>query len=343
MSIQLSKKPPKPLPIASSKIEQEQKLDQFYKDHPEKVRPLKLKHEFIPALEYCDWIPSSTKKERLTKAKVQECYPYCCFNHLIGLPTIKYMDEYGNLQGESRPVPLWRYEQNMIQRYEATHYYAQNKCRGAGTSEIITVRHMLYKYATTRMIDRKCLIIAGTNEQAAVVIMHRIKMLADKIPFIYRIPPRSDYPTELFFQKGIIMALAANPDIVRSYENVGDVIYEESAFWKLINDEPVLIAGEPHVIKSSAHIGILSTPKGQAGFFWTKCFDPEIKSKYDLHTLNWTEVVDVKIPIISVEKVLELKEKDLATYEQEMNNQFLLSESRAFGDFTEEDYEPVEI
>jgi len=227
----------------------------------------------------------------------------------------------------------------MVEQYEATHYYAQNKCRGAGASEIITIRHMLYKYIITRTLDRKCLLIAGTNEQAATVIMHRMKQLSDRIPFVYRVKPRSDFPTELFFKYGMVLALAANPDIVRSYENVGDVIYEESAFWKLINDEPVLMAGEPHVIKSSAHIGVLSTPKGQRGFFWTRIFDPDIETKYTKHIINWREVVDVPIPIISVEEIKKMQIEDPVTYEQEMDNKFLLSEERGFGDFAEEDFE----
>ena len=339
MSTKLSSKPQKPLQILSSKKEAEEKIEQFYLDHPEKVRPLKLKHEIIPALEYCEWLPESTDAERIMKVKVQETFPYCCFNHLVGLPTIKYQDEFGNIVGESSPVPLWPYEKEMVERYEATHYYAQNKCRGAGASEILTIRHMAYKYSITKIMDRKCLLVAGTNEQAAAVIMHRIKMLLDKIPFVYKVRPKTDFPTEIFLRYGMILALAANPDVVRSFENVGDVIYEESAFWKLLNDEPVLTAGEPHVVKSSAHIGVLSTPKGQRGFFWTKIFDPDIETKYDKHVINWREVVDVPIPIISVEKIKELQETDPATYEQELNNQFLLSEQKAFGDWKRENYE----
>jgi len=35
--------------------------------------------------------------------------------------------------------------------------------------------------------------------------------------------------------------------------------------------------------------------------------------------------------------------EDPVTYEQEMDNQFLLSEERGFGDFAEEDYEAETI
>jgi len=300
-------------------------------------------HQFVPGLFYCGWLPNQTDEQIQLKKEVQLCNPYCCFNHLVGLPTIKYEDEHGTVIGESQPVPLWSYEKEMIERYENTHYYAQNKCRGAGATEILTVRHMAYKYITTTIKDRKCLLIAGTNQDAAKVIMHRIKDLCDKIPFVYRTAPKSETPTEIFFRNGMVIAIPANPDDIRSYENVGDVILEESAFWKLNDDTPVLLAAEPHVVKSSAHIGVLSTPNGRRGFFWTKIFNPEIKTRYDRHVVNWREVIDVPIPVISKEQVLSTKEEDLDTYEQEFDNQFVVSTNRAFGDFAVADFEPEEF
>ena len=141
----------------------------------------------------------------------------------------------------------------------------------------------------------------------------------------------------------MILSIPANPDDIRSYENVGDVILEESAFWKLIDDSPVLLAAEPHVAKSSAHIGVISTPNGRSGFFWNKIFDPESESKYDRHVLNWRKVVDVPIPVISKEEILLTKQGDPSTYDQEFDNQFIISENRAFGDFDEADFMPIDF
>jgi len=303
-----------------------------------------LLHKFVPALFFCGWLPNQTQEQIEMKKSVQSCYPYCCFNHLVGLPTIKYTDKFGTQVGESQGTPLWDYERDMIKFIEESYYYGQNKCRGAGASEIITVRYMLYKYATTSIQDRKCLLVAGTNIDAACVLMHRIKQLADKIPFIYRFGiPKSDFPTEFYFKCGMILALAANPHVVRSYENVGHVILEESAFWKLLDDTPVLTAAEPHVIKSSAHIVVLSTPNGQRGFFWNKIFNPEVDTKYTKHVLNWREVVDVPVPVVNEKEILRLKEIDPAAYDQEFDNKFLLSGYQAFGPFKEEDFEPEEF
>ena len=299
----------------------------------------KTTHRFIPALFYCGWLENQTEQQTQLKQQIQSCHPYCCFNHLVGLPTIKYEDEFGNVIDQSQPVPLWPYEKQMITRYDKTNYYAQNKCRGAGATELITVRYMAYKYITTPIKDRKCLIVAGTNLDAAKVIMHRIKEICDKIPFVYKVAPKSSNPAELYFKNGVIMAIPANPDDIRSYENVGDIILEESAFWNLNDDTPVLLAAEPHVIKSSAHIAVLSTPNGRHGFFWNKIFDPEVNSRYDKHVINWRQVVDVPIPIISKDEILRIKQDDLGTYEQEFDNQFTLSENRAFGEFAVGDFE----
>jgi len=303
----------------------------------------KLQHQFIPALFYCGWLPNKTRKDKKTSKDVESCFPYCCFNHLVGLPTIKYEDESGFVISESKPVPLYKYEQQIIANYESHNYYALNKCRGAGASELLTIRWMLYKYCTTRIKNRLCMIVGGINAKEAVEYLTRMKVLADKINFMYRVPPKSDTPNVIYLKNGVIKAIPANPQAVRSYQNVGDILLEESAFWSLVDDSPILKSAEPHVVKSSAHIGAISTPNGQSGFFWSRIFNPEVKSKYFKHVLNWREVVKNVPSVISEVEVHRLQEEDPSTYEQELNNQFLLSENRAFGDFDVEDFPVIDF
>ena len=299
-------------------------------------------NKYVPALFYCGWLSEQTEELIKIKKDVESCYPYCCFNHLVGLPTIKYEDD-NNVIVESQPISLWVYEKDVIDKYEATKFFAINKCRGAGISEILTIRYMLYKYTTTRIFNRKCLVVGGIRLAESLEYLARMKELADKIPFVYRILPKSESPSALVFKFGVILACPSNPNVVRSYQNIGDVLLEESAFWNLIDDEPVLKAAEPHVAKSSAHIGVISTPNGQRGFFWTKIFNPQIKTRYYKHVLNWRQVIDVPIPVISKKEVLRTKEEDLDTYEQEFDNQFLISANRAFGDFAVADFESEEF
>lgn len=327
-------------PIQKVKIQEAQKQIRWYEAHPEKRRPLKLPHQFIPGLFFCEWLPRETVEEQYIQQKVYECYPFCCFNHLIGLPTIKYEDENGLPQGESEPIPLWYYEKNILEKYESNNFYALNKCRGAGASELF-IRYFLFKALTTPLQDRKFLIIAGINQDSAQALMYRMKVLADLLPFMYRYVPHSDSPAVMIFKRGMVLALPAKASALRLLENVGDILIDESAFWNLIDDEVVLTAAEPHVFKSNAHVAAVSTPNGQRGFFWTRIFNPDVNTKYEKHVLNWREVIDVKIPIIDKKAVLKMQTEDPVTYEQELNNQFLLSSEAVFGKFDlEKDYEP---
>ena len=339
----------------------------------------------LPTNFYCDWLDEITLVNgiEIRKKDVKKLYPNCCFNHRVGLPTIKFEDETA-----SEPGPLFGYQKRILEKYHSSNYYAQNKCRGAGTSELITVRYNAFKYMNTTVFGRKCLIVAGVNEDQSKAFMYRIKQLCDKIPECYMFEPKTDSPTEIYFkQGGSIWALPANANAVRSFENVGDIIYEEAAFWKNVDDMPVLKAGEPQVITSKAHVNIFSTPNGMMRFFWEKIFDPEAiqPTKYLKHTLNWREVIgipepnpeavsdlnledrepirklyihkfendrkykewflnffpgtsineilDVKNPIIDIKEIINLYKTDKATYDQEFDNQFTLSENRAFGDF----------
>lgn len=302
---------------------------------------------------------------------------------MVGLPTKKFEDD-----TDSGPTPLFSYQKRILNKYRESHYYAQNKCRGAGTSELLTVRWNAFKMMTAKSIGRKSLVIAGVNLDQAKIFMNRIKTLCDKIPKCYLFEPRSEFPTQIFFkQGGSIWALPASVNAVRSLENVEDVFYEEFAFWKLVDDKPVLKAGEPHVIKSKAHVNLISTPAGKMRFFWENVFDPECSppTKYNKHVLNWREVVgvpepnpevltdmdfsnkpeldkayikrydtdleykqwfdsffpgrtiqditSVSSPIIDIKEIVNLYNTDRANYEQEFDNQFILSENRAFGEF----------
>lgn len=354
----------------------------------------------LPSVFYCGWLPEGNANERKLKAdtikKCQSKEHNGCWNHWVGLPTLKFDDE-----SESQGVELYNYEQRFLMTSLSTNYYALNKCRGYGASEIKTVRWNSFKYANMTKLGRKALIIAGINEDLARVFMHRIKELCDRHPEIYLFQPKSDYPSEIFYkQGGSIWTLPARKDSIRSLENVGDVDYEESSFWNLNDDKPVLKAGEPHVAKSQAHINNISTPNGRRGYMWESIFDPELgvnkpPTKYTRQVGNWREVVGIPEPnpeilkdidvhqrddinkfyinkyekdaayrqwfhnffpgreiksILAVDKpILDIKEiynvymTDRATYDQEFDNQFIISENRAFGDFVHENFEPEEF
>ena len=251
---------------------------------------------YVPALEYCRALPARTKKEFMLKQEVMSCYPDCCFNHRIGMPRLTYEDETRGVYWESDPIEFSEYATEVIIEYENGNFYAILKCRGAGISEVLTVRHMLYKYAVANTTkERKCLICGSISLTISKNFTHRIKVLLDRVPFLYQfgMKPNTDFPKEIFCRSGgQIIAVPAEEDAFRSYDKVGDVILEESTAWEKEDDVGVVMAAEPHVFKSGAKIGNVFTPKGKRGYVWTKIFndDPEFKTKYKKHILNWRRV-----------------------------------------------------
>ena len=353
-----------------------------------------------PQVFYCEWLPVSTPEQRKYK---QDIINKCsktkdgCFNHWVGLPTLKFEN-----QAESEGMPLNRYEQRMLQNYKESNYYALNKCRGAGASEIKTVRWDAFYYSIlNKTPGRKGLTMAGLNQETATKFLHRIKQLCDTHPEVYLFPPKTDFPNKIFFaQGGSIWAMPAVPNSVRSLENVGDVNIEEAAFWVKVDDGPVLQAVEPHVVKSRARISNITTPNGKSGYFWQRIFDPECNppTKYFKHTLNWREVVgipepdpevlsdfdgndpnsrdqikkvylhkynndkqykrwfldffgqrdineilDVVAPILDIKEIVKMYHSDRTEYDQELDNQFITTQNKAFGDFIEKDFQPIDF
>lgn len=299
-----------------------------------KLENVQLPHNFFVALEYCGWLPENTLEERKIKEQVQSCRPFCCFNHQIGLPRKQIITESGETL-ETDPIEFYDYQKRIIENYESNRYYAQNKIRGSGTTEVLTVRHMLYKYCVTNTIQlRKCLIVGGQSRSIAVQILRRmLHTIGDYAKLAFTEKPNVLNPTKLFCRTGgMILALASHPDAPRSLDNVGDEILEEASAWDLVDDEPVLKAFEPLVVKSSGRIGVVGTPKGQRGFFWEKIFNPEIETKYFKHVITFEEVTNVPVPIIDIEEAERLRVTDPDLFAQEFGNQFIIPSRAVFGD-----------
>lgn len=294
-----------------------------------------LEHKYFVGLEYCGWLPEGTAEEKKVKRQVQSCRPYCCFNHQVGMPRRVYKDPETNEDILGEETELYEYQRRIIEQYESSRYYAQNKVRGSGTTELLAVRHMAYKYAVRNRIDgRKYYLAAGTDQSAAIKIFKRIiRLLKPYSNIAYKKIPKVANPKFIEFAGGgEAYAMASTPNAPRGEENVGDVLLDESAFWDLVDDEPVLKAYEPFVAKSGAHMGVFSTPNGQRGFFWTKIFDPETKTKYTLHTVTFKEVSEVPIPIIDIEEAKRLQGDDPDLFAQEFNNKFIIPSGSVFGD-----------
>lgn len=255
----------------------------------------------LPEVFYCHWMPEFT--DELIKAKIEqmEKYPKCCFNHLVGLPTVKFDDE-GHT---SEPIPLMGFNKRMLDNYLANPKYSQNKCRGSGSSEVISVRYMIFKYGFMNLIPHhKCVIIPGTSSKLSDEFSIRIKELCDKIPEIMEFIPDSPKPKEFNFKStGRIVLSSASANAIRGFDNVGDVILEEVAHWNLEDDTPVYSACQFVHQKTKCHILHVTTPFGRRGFYFDKVWSEDAQSTFFTDLINWREIAG--LPVERVEDLYE--------------------------------------
>ncbi len=263
----------------------------------------------IPKRFYCHWnLPGDIiQYDEKGKEIIDDKKGQCCFNHRIGLPERKWETDLSRV--EVIPVELTHFNRRMMKNYFKHRKYSKNKCRGDGTTEIITVRWNVFKYGVVGSIkNRKCIILPGTSQKLTNEISTRIKALCDKIPQIYQNGiPNSNAPLKFHFRSGTRIELtSATPDADRGYENVGDINQEEVAHWDMIDDKPVFYASEGVHEKTRCHITHNTTPRGKANFYYELVWAPDAKSDFFKHIVNWREVVG--LPVEKVEDLYDVGE-----------------------------------
>ena len=254
-----------------------------------------------PEIFYCEWMDDDTKEKLEKKIAQMELYPKCCFNHVIGLPTVKFDDE----GIESEPLPLMGFSKRMLDNYQKHLKYSQCKCRGSASSEVISIRWLVFKYAWMNLIPHhKAVILPGTSSKLADEFSIRIKELTDKIPEFMHIIPDSPKPKEFNFKStGRIILSPASVNAIRGFDNVGDVVLEEVAHWNLVDDTPVYTACQFVHQKTKCHILHVTTPFGRRGFYFDKVWSEDAQSTFYKHLINWREIAG--IPVQHVEEMYE--------------------------------------
>jgi len=259
----------------------------------------------VPSRFYCHWMLPGDKIQYDDKGMELKNDPdgLCCFNHRVGMPTRKWETDIGI--SETIPVDLTPFNFRMMKNYFLHRKYSQNKCRGSGASEILTIRYMVFKYAVLiTEKNRKCIILPGTSSKLSDEFSTRIKAICDKIPQIYRRVPTSDKPKEFRFKGGgRIILTSATPDADRGFENVGDIHLEEVAHWELIDDMPVYYASEGVHEKTQCHLVHSTTPRGKRGFYFDLVWSPDATGDFYKHLTNWREIIG--LPVMTIEELYE--------------------------------------
>jgi len=284
----------------------------------------------IPRRFWCHWkLPiDEIQYDENGKEIIDDPDGQCCFNHRVGLPTRKWETDEGNT--EVIRVELTHFNRRMMYNYFKHRKYSKNKCRGDGTTEILTVRWNIFKYGVMNTVkNRKAVIMPGTSSKLSNEISTRIKALCDKIPQIYMggVSPKSIAPLKFQFKTGGRLELtSATPDADRGYENVGDVNQEEVHHWEDIDDTPVFYATEGVYDKTKCHITHNTTPNGKRGFYYDLIWDVEATSDFFKHIVNWREVVGLPVEkiedlydvgYIDDEKLKQLREELVKRYHKD--------------------------
>lgn len=266
----------------------------------------------VPKRFYCHWtLPGDIIQydpKHPTIPLVDDPHKMCCFNHHVGLPTRKF--ETDNASTEIVEVELTHFNHRMMRNYFRHRKYSQNKCRGNGTSEILSIRYMIFKYGVMNTVqNRKGVIQPGTSLKLAGEFSTRIKEICDRIPHIYAVIPTSLKPEIFWFKTGgRIQLTSAAVDAVRGNENIGDLDEEEVAHWILEDDKGVYFAGEGVHNKTQCHIMHNTTPRGKRGFYWDLVWSPDATSDFYKHVTNWREVVG--LPVRTIEELYDVEHID---------------------------------
>ena len=207
-----------------------------------------------------------------------------------------------------------------------------NKSRQIGLTEIV-LRIIQYQ-SFNKYAGGKILIIAGTREKTTKTVMNRLKSLFNEI----RPTVKDDKNVlDITLMNGTqIEGKPSNSEAIRGETKIKAVVIDEAAHFAIIDDSVVLDAIEPILHTNKSDIFLVSTPRGQRGFFYDLSLSTSDyrKIQYDYtHAVGW----------IYSEKEMEeeLKRRDIDV-DQEYRCQFTSSRSSIFGVISDDSTEEYE-
>ena len=240
------------------------------------------------------------------------------FNDLIGLPRHPSTLE---------PMELMSYQKEFFNDIDNTDYHKfhVNKSRQIGFTELI-LRILAYR-CFNKYAGGNILIIAGTRELTAKVIMQRFKNLFYNIS--HEIVNSSDISLEL--RNGtVITAYPSNSDSIRGLTKISSIFLDEAAHFNLIDDSKVMDAVQPIADTNKSDLFMISTPNGPKGFFYDIYITDNdfLKFEYDIwEAVGW---------IYSRSKAQEMLQDPIHDTDQEYLNKFTTGRDSIWGEITDE-------
>ena len=249
----------------------------------------------------------------------------CCFTHRVGLP---------KHPATLQPMKFMPHQDDLVKQSMSPKHlkFHVNKSRQIGLTEIclrIVQYQMFHKYEGGRVM-----IIAGTREKTSKKVMGRLRQLFKPISGTLE---RGGNDLLIKLKNGsVIEGLPSNSEAIRGDTKIKAIIVDEAAHFGLVDDSVVLDAIEPIVMTNKSDLFLVSTPRGQRGFFYDISISENDYKKlhYDFNNaIGWIYTRE--------EMEEELKRTDIDV-DQEYRCQFTSARNSIFGVITDESTEEYE-
>ena len=249
----------------------------------------------------------------------------CCFSHLIGLPKHTATLESLNFMPHQEDLV----KQACTDKHMKFHV---NKSRQIGLTEIV-LRIVQY-LAFTKYAGGRIMIIAGTREKTTKKVMDRLKLLFQNIPECLA---QGKNAMNIRMTNGTeFEGFPSNSDAIRGDTKIRAIVVDEAAHFNLTDDSVVMNAIEPIVLTNKSDLYLVSTPRGQRGFFYNIGI-----SENDFKKLQYDYTCAIGWIYSKEDMEQELTRTDLDV-DQEYRCQYTSSRSSIFGVISDESSEQYE-
>ena len=232
----------------------------------------------------------------------------CCFNHMIGLPV-----------KNSKKMPLFDYEQEILDVLQVTKHVWIKKATGLGITEF-----MLRYIAWLCLRDDKlkgshiCL-VTGPRIDLAITLIDRIKGLFPTVRFDTKetVVPLNGVKIEAF--------LSHHLDAMRGLTNVSFILLDEADFFPIGQQQDARAVSERYIAKSDPYIVMVSTPNAPEGLF------EEIEQEPDDKCLHKRLFFDYTIGLGKIYSEQEIaKARGSPSFEREYNLKYIGQQGNVF-------------
>ena len=223
----------------------------------------------------------------------------CCFNHMIGLPV-----------KNSKKMPLFDYEQEILDSLQDTKYLWIKKATGLGITEFM-LRYIAWLcLRDDKLKGSHICIVTGPRIDLAITLVERIKGLFPTMTFDTR-------ETVVLLNEVKIEAFPSHHlDAMRGLPNVSFILLDEADFFPIGQQQDARNVSERYIAKSNPYIVMISTPNRPFGLF--EQIEKEKKSIYHRIFLPYTVGLN---KIYTIEEIEAAKQSP--SFEREYNLSYI--------------------